>query len=370
MTLSNVRFDPLEKPEAAGESIDIAYIRFFANGVAAQTFADSEYVGEGDDRYVPAPLKPLAPGDIHPVLVIDGEKLNVTDGHSVADTAYSYENGYITLTAKADDPFYRLLGKETIARYALVRYRTTAANTMGEFYVGSVQDAPYGGGDHITFNYETDGEWHNAIIDLTAVADFNAASGTVNYLRYDFLAARSGALKGGESLDLECVVFFATLDEAVAYEHTLPEEAATYTVSFLVNGRVIYTVTYREGDTEIKEPVVPKLPGLIGSWEPYELNGNIEVHAVYKPAHEQETETLPESELVTEPVTEPETVPETVPDTQPDTASDTHAQDTAESTAGKPGVGGCKSLIGTAAVWMTLLVTLGALTLSRKKEGR
>ncbi len=287
VTLSNIRFDPLEKPTGAGETIDVAYIKFFANEKAARAFADTEYVTDGDKLVVKAPLRPIDPTTVTPVILIEGEDLNVTGGNQMKDAAYDYGAGYINLTVQGSDPSYFLYRESTkIAPFMAIKYRTTIRGVKGEIYAGSVQTGPNGRSDRLVFDYVTDGQWHIAVIDLRKIADYNAGTDTVNYLRFDFLHSDSG-LSSASYLDVEYIGFFATVDEASVYQHALPEERALHTATFVVNGLELYKVAFREGDTSLDEPVVPILPGMVGGWESYTLgDADITVNAVYTPAAE------------------------------------------------------------------------------------
>lgn len=294
VTLENLRFDPLEKPTGAGETIDVAYIKFFANAKAAQEYAATEYTEEDGKTVVKPPLRPLDPATVKPTILIDGESLNVTGGSQMQEAAYSYDLGLITYTAKGSDPsFYLYRESAEIAPFMAVRYRTTTRGVGGEIFTGSVQTGPNGRSDRITYKYISDGEWHTAIIDLRKAADYDADTDKVNYLRFDFLHSDSG-LGSTATLDVEYIAFFETVDEASVYLHTLPTEKATYTATFVVDGKPLYKVEFREGDTALEEPVVPILPGMIGAWEPYTLqNADITVNAVYTPAAESNVPDVP-----------------------------------------------------------------------------
>ena len=314
VSLSGIRFDPLEKPTGAGETIDVAYVKFFANKKAAEAFAASEYVEEDGKTVVKAPLRPIDPTTVKPVILIEGEDLNVTGGTQMQDASYSYESGFITYTTKGNDPAFFLYRENTkVPAYMAVKYRTTAKNTGCEVYVGSVQSGPNGRSDRVTYRYTADGEWHIAVIDLRKAADYNAETGEIKYLRFDFLYSDSG-ISSTATLDVEYIAFFNSYDEAVVYPHSLPSEKARYTATFVVEGKALYTVEFRAGDTLLEsEPVVPILPGMIGAWEVYTLgNGDITIHAVYTPAAESDVPDVPslseeetEAPVETDPVTDP-----------------------------------------------------------------
>ena len=292
--LENIRFDPLEKPTGAGETIDVAYIKFFANAKAAEAYAATEYVEEDGKTVVKAPLRPIDPTTVSPVILVDGEELNVESGTQMQTAEYSYDRGYITYTAKGSDPSFFLFREPTeAAPFMAVKYRTSTRGAGCEIYVGSVQSGPNGRSDRITYTYTADGEWHIAVIDLRKAADYDVNTDKINYLRFDFLHSDSG-LGGGATVDVEYVAFFHTADEAAVYPHTLPVERNVYVATFVVNGKALYKVEFREGDTALEEPVVPILPGMIGTWEAYTLgNADITVNAIYTPAEESNVPDVP-----------------------------------------------------------------------------
>ena len=353
VTLQNLRFDPLEKPTGAGETIDVAYVKFFANAKAAADFAATEYVEEDGKTVVKPPLRPIDPTTVTPVILLDGEALNVMGGAQMQDAVYSYDRGFVTYTAKGSDPsFYLYRESAEIPPFMAVKYRTTAKNTACEVFVGSVQTNPNGRSDRVTYKYTADGEWHIAVIDLRKAADYNADTGKVNYLRFDFLHS-DGSLSGSASLDVEYISFFKTYDEAVVYPHPLPAEKATYTATFVVEGKPLYKVEFREGDTELEEPVVPILPGMIGTWEQYTLqNADITVNAVYTPASESNVPDVPP--LPSDEIDDPtETTPSADTEADPSDTTETPKK-------------GCRSAVSMGFVSTILLAA--AMTLGKKRD--
>ncbi len=56
----------------------------------------------------------------------------------------------------------------------------------------------------------------------------------------------------------------------------------THTVTFVADGVTVGTVTFTEGDSSVKEPIVPSRLGYAGKWEAYTLgSSDITVNAVY-----------------------------------------------------------------------------------------
>ena len=356
VTLSNLRFDPLEKPEGAGETIDVAYIKFFANAHAAEAYAATEYVEEDGKTVVKAPLRPLDPATVKPTILIEGEALNVTDGTQMQGGAYNYDLGFVTYTAKGNDPsFYLYREACEVPAFMAIKYRTTTRNVGGEVFVGSVQTSPNGRSDRVTYKYVTDGEWHVAVIDLRKAGDYDADTGRINYLRFDFLHSDSG-LPSTATIDVEYIAFFATVDEASVYLHTLPTERALYTATFVVNGLELYKVEFRSGDSSLKEPVVPMMPGMIGTWETYTLgDADITIHAVYQPASETNVPDVPP--LPSEDSTEPDTNPPV----------DTREPDSTGEPSTPPAKKGCSSSLS---MGLITILLAAAYTVLGKKNAR
>ena len=62
-----------------------------------------------------------------------------------------------------------------------------------------------------------------------------------------------------------------------------PPSVTTYTVTFRVNGNVIDTISYNDGDTSITEPKIPIIKGYDARWPQYTLSGDITVDAILVP---------------------------------------------------------------------------------------
>ena len=390
--LKNLRFDPLEKPTGAGETIDVAYIKFFANAKAAEAYAATEYTTEDGKTVVKAPLRPIDPATVTPVILFEGETMVFKGGNQMRDAEYDFSKGYVTLQPTGSDPQYYLYRESTkVAPVMAIRYRTSTRGVGGEIYVGSVQGSPNGRSDRITYEYITDGQWHTAIIDLRKSADYNQSTNTINYLRFDFLHADSG-LSSTASIDLEYIAFFDSVDEATVYLHTLPAERNLHTATFVVNGKALYQVQFRAGDASLEEPVVPILPGMIGTWEPYTLGDeDITVNAVYTPAAENNVPDVPplssetdtdgentEDEASPDDPTETTAQPtdtadpsedtanpeDTAAATEPATGADTTVYDGSSETPKK----GCGSVMGMGLVTMLLLAAAWAFGKKQDRE--
>lgn len=343
--LKNIRFDPFEGNVTEGDAMDVAYIKFFANKKAAYAFAETEYVTEDGKTTVKPPVRPLDPTKVSPVLLVEGEALNVSGGSQMKNSKYSYDKGFVTLTPTGSDPNYYLIRESTkVAPFMAIRYRTSTRGVEGEIFAASTGNSPNGRADRMTFSYIPDGEWHTAVVDLTKIPAYDVKTHTLTYLRYDFFHSENG-LPAGATLEVEYVAFFEAADEAAVYRHTLPEERALLTATFVVDGVPLYTVEFRAGDTALKEPVVPHVPGMIGSWEPYTLGDqSITINAVYTP---DGTSSIPD-----------------MPD-MPDEGTSAPTLDTNGNGGGDPPPkGGCRSMLG---VGLVALLLPAAICLKKKE---
>ncbi len=347
LTLSNIRFDPLEKPAGAGETIDVAYIRFYANAKAAEQAAAAEYVTEGDRTYVKPPRMPLDPAEVVPDSIRYGEDFAVTGANQTKDAAYSFTLDALTYTATGGDPHVYLYRSETtVSPVISFKYRTTVKGIDGRIFAGSLSEEPNGRSDYIDISYIADGEWHIAVVNLADIEDFDAATNTVNYLRFDYL---DEGVRSGDYLDVQYIAFFGTEDEALVYRHAIPEERLQHTITFMVEEYVVHTMTFREGDVMEELPVVPSRPGYTGAWEPFTLGKtDLTVRAVYTPIEV----TVPDMPPETEPTpTESTELPPT--ETTPTEPTDTPLESETESPAKK---GGCGSAVSLALPLMLLAV--------------
>ncbi len=312
-----------------------------------------------------------------------GSSDDMRDPNNNIDISFANGDGYATFIAEGADPYFRFadgcepnVTTEKLA-YAIIKYRTTAEISKGEIFTNRRSGPQWGGdGTHVEWSYINDGNWHVSLIDATSA--WGSTQGDSLYaFRLDPLA--TGAKKG-ESIDIEFIHFFADRQSALDYAIGVsPEDEfylmprAEHTVKFLVDDRVIYTVTFLEGDKKLSEvPVVPTRPGCDGVWEDFTLGTtDIEVKAIYTPkVQETSAETVPPLPPETDP---PETLPpepETSPVTEADTASDTSAEtlpetEPAAESTDKTEEGGCASAVALSAL---LLLPITALTLRKRKK--
>lgn len=225
------------------------------------------------------------------------------------------KEGYVTFTAEGDDPYFRFADeksptpKTSDLAYLVITYRTTASIAAGEIYTNRRSGAHWGDPNtHVTWTYIPDGEWHTVVVDASTVWG-NDGGDELYAFRLDPLS--SGA-KVGDSIDIASVLFFREGTHARAYAGG----QAVYTATFAVDGIPLYRVEFREGDTTLEEPVVPILPGMVGTWEPYTLTGSdMTINAVYTPAQEPNVPEVPPlgTEAAPRDTQEPGTLAETEP---------------------------------------------------------
>jgi len=221
--------------------------------------------------------------EIKPVFIYEGWLLDCNGGNNCEKAAYDYDKGYITLTATGDDTYYSLSAGMVAGPFMVVKYRTTVADGVcSEMFIGN-SPSPHGITDNISWVLENDGEWHQAIIDIGSMEDYNPATNELNHVRFDFFQLN---YEVGSTIDVEYIAFFNTEADAQAYidgnMHKNPEPPKEYTITFLKeDGSVLRAITYKDGQPSVAEPAVPKKEGMVGKWEPYTLNGDVTVKPVY-----------------------------------------------------------------------------------------
>lgn len=217
-------------------------------------------------------------------------------------------DGYVTFTATGDDPYFKFgdefnpTGKGTDLAFAVIKYRTTAAIGKGEFFTNRSGGAHWGNdGTHVEWSYHNDGQWHCVVIDCTQTGWGKAANETLYAFRFDPLASGASA---GDTIDVAYIRFYADEQDARAFataeDPSLKPAVNTYKIDFMVEGKLIYSMTYTDDGAPFTEPVVPHIPGKSGAWEPYSLEngGDLVVNAVYTDAWTDPT--LPTVTPVTE----------------------------------------------------------------------
>ena len=212
--------------------------------------------------------------DITPVLLLDGQNLNVRHGVSNCTGEYDYEKGYITLKATGLDPFYHLFSGNPISvgPYLSFKYRTSDPIEVGQIFAAKKEPAcEY---SSFKFEYQPDGEWHVLtfylpdVLPETYTADgsadgeqligFDPATNRLGFLRLDFDDGSTGV----EAMDIEYFAFFNTLEEAENYVHPLPEfdsgigedgSNKTYLFDSVFNAKSLFVMEQNWVDVDITE---------------------------------------------------------------------------------------------------------------------
>ena len=167
-----------------------------------------------------APVDPDAPA-----LLIGPDQIatNAPTGNLIgsADKMTEGSRTFVRLTTKGGDPFFTLASSVGVMPdYLVVSYRTNGA-LDGQFFIGS-GGGPNGSGDFFNVNWNENGDWNLAIIDLTTCGVTSITDGNINYLRMDFFVDAGAA---GDYFDVEYVAFFNTPAAAEKYnfeQHKAP----------------------------------------------------------------------------------------------------------------------------------------------------
>ena len=324
------------------EEVCFTYLRGPQEVFVPETFSYDTRRYEGK-----TPSAPLTE-DPAPVLVLDGAAMNGV-ANDMSAGSYNRDEAYVTFEAEGADPSYLLLNQPTkVAPYLAICYRTDVAGSYGEIYVGSFGTEAQGVVDGGRVDYIADGEWHVAVVDLAALSSaYDTRTDVVNYLRHDVLAMdEDGAgVAAGASVDVAYYAFFATENEAKAFDRAEEDYPAVYLVTFLnEDGTTYKTVAFAAGATSVFEPSVPAKDGYTGAWGEYTLaDADVTVSPVY-------TEIPVETESVDE--------TEDVEDTETGVTVDT---DSAVDLVG------CKAVIGVVAVTP---VVMGATAVLACRKGR
>ncbi len=129
------------------------------------------------------------------------------------------EDGYVSFRATANDPC-TFLRQPTCAvadvHYAVIEYRTTVTDLLGQFYAGFVPGPGLSEATCITWDWNGNGEWNKKIVDISKYSETGADA--FGGLRFDPLQQNNGkVVTDGDTLDVKCIAFFATEEEAEAF---------------------------------------------------------------------------------------------------------------------------------------------------------
>jgi len=131
------------------------------------------------------------------------------------------DRSFLRLTSRGVDPyvvFTNPLQSVEIGRYMAISYRTNSVSD-GQFFMGSGYGWT-GRGDNIIFDWNEDGAWNLAIIDLENVGLTSIEDNILTYARIDFFT-EAGA--EGDYFDIEYIAFFNSFEAAEKYDFDLHE---------------------------------------------------------------------------------------------------------------------------------------------------
>ena len=244
-------------------SIDVAYIGVYKStalreaSANANTAAMLNRVCKEETVYDAGAEKLLNIGVMNtdaPVFVYD-----FTLWHEDAPSTYKFTDmvhmsvdnpnttqGYITFNINAGDPYFTFgAAPDAYAnqlRYIVIKYRTTAA-TKGEFFTGT--SGGYQWADpmektHVMTDYQTDGQWHTTVADVSTIWG-DLYGQTLTNFRFDPIDGSSG------TIDIAYIAFYtnaaaaeaaAAADDGVAPK--APVDPATVN-AFIFDGEGLFT---------------------------------------------------------------------------------------------------------------------------------
>ena len=157
-------------------------------------------------------------GTTTPVAFYDFTKTDVKNTFStISFHTRTQEGEYTTLEANWNDPQCTLTLPEGVKPcdlgYTLFVYRTTAKR-KGEFFAARSDNPTMGTpGTHVIWNWNPSGEWETLIVENTA---WKNASSDVTFQGFRFDPLESN-VQVGETIDFKFMAFFATREEAEAF---------------------------------------------------------------------------------------------------------------------------------------------------------
>lgn len=153
-----------------------------------------------------------------------------TDGTHVNQTTATQKSGYVTLTSAGSDPWVAVMtdGKTLngdtpeVTRVAAVKYRT-------EYSYASNLYVDIQGVKNQGFYWKGDGEWHLAVIDFSALGNKRADT---TLLRLDYAAQKDFWV------DVQYIAFFASAEDALAYDAVVENPAVVYDLTAMPEFKV------------------------------------------------------------------------------------------------------------------------------------
>lgn len=142
-----------------------------------------------------APTEPATePDPTIPAHIIDAEMLAdqtiIQSPHShdlKGENAVVLNDGYVTITPDAGDPYYYPERYFDGARYIIIKYRTTNADgAVMQVYLDSYSEGPKDDSTMLQGTLVGDGEWHYLVLDTQPLMDSYDYDGEfVSHLRFD-----------------------------------------------------------------------------------------------------------------------------------------------------------------------------------------
>lgn len=151
----------------------------------------------------------------------DAESYFTSEASMYIDNLEITEEGYLQVdVGVGNDPqFYIDLPVEvdgpTRDDYPVLLIRikpSQGAPTTGEFYFSTTEFSGPAAGGSVTVNYEDNGEWQNAIVNLKSNKNFQ---GSLIRMRYDIV----GEAKEPCSFLIDYILFFSSVEAAQAFKH-------------------------------------------------------------------------------------------------------------------------------------------------------
>ncbi len=155
-----------------------------------------------------------------PLYVLDLTDEGEDAGYAnIVQLSISQNAGYTEFAAQGGDPGVWLRTPTCAVSdlgYAVIEYRTTCADSSGQFYAGFNPAPGISEETCITWAWVADGKWNRQIVDLTQYRETGAK--TFSLLRFDPLQNFSGNPVGeGDILEVKSIAFLKTEKEANEY---------------------------------------------------------------------------------------------------------------------------------------------------------
>ncbi len=155
-----------------------------------------------------------------PLYVLDLTDPGENTGYAnLVQVSISQKAGYTSFDALGGDPGVWLRTPECQVAdlgYAVIEYRTTCENACGQFYASFNPGPSISEATCISWEWNADGEWHRAVIDLSNYR--NTGAKTFSLFRFDPLQyIGNGTVGNGDTLEVKSIALVKTEEEAKNY---------------------------------------------------------------------------------------------------------------------------------------------------------